>query len=93
MAVLLQTDDERDYERKIEIEDREWAADREEALRRHNLELAKAKLAVPQKHKTITRVALAFAKAPALVVLAIMTPLLVLRGREVPEQLFEFMSL
>ncbi len=97
MAVLEQTLEQRELDREEEIEDREWAASREdsreEGRRQHELQLAKVKAAIPQRHKTIVRIGLAVAKAPALVVLALTIPLLVLLKREIPESLSNFMNL
>jgi hypothetical protein len=93
MPIIEQTTEQRELERVEEIEDREWAADREEARQRHQLELAKTKLAVPQRHKTIARIGIALAKSPALLILAIMLPVLILCGKEVPQPLADFLIL
>jgi hypothetical protein len=93
MPIIEQDQQQHVIEREEEIEDREWVADREEARRVHELNLAKIKSAVPQRHKTITRVGLGVVKIPALMILSFMLPLLVLAHKDIPEVLSEFLSL
>jgi len=97
MPIIEKSAEQHEIERREELEDLAWAAEREDsreqAKRRHELELARLKAAIPQRHKTITRVGLAIAKLPALIVLALMLPLLVLAGKDLPTPLTSFMEL
>lgn len=97
MPVIELTKEQHEIEREEELQDRDWAAaveaKREEAKRQHELSIVRIKSAVPQRHKTITRIGVAFAKIPAMIVLAFMLPLLVLSGKEIPRSLTDFLEL
>lgn len=93
MPIIEFSAEQFELEHQAEIEEREWTADREEARRQHELNLAKIKATVPQRHKTIVRIGLALAKGPALVILAITLPILILRGKDIPPALADFMNL
>lgn len=90
MPVIELTQEQHELERAEEIEDRDWAASREEARRQHELNLARIKATIPQRHKTITRIGIACVKLPALVVLSLTLPLLVIAGKSIPKPLEDF---
>lgn len=58
-----------------------------------DLEIAKLKVKTSEKRKMRERVLLGVVKAPALVIFAILVPIIVLAKREVPEQILNFLSL
>lgn len=91
MPLYEQSPEERELERQEELEDRDWAAEREDVRRQHELTLARAKAAIPQRHKTIVRIGVAIAKLPALAILAAMLPILTLTGKELPKPLCDFL--
>jgi hypothetical protein len=89
----LSTPEQRELDRYEEIEARDHAARVEQGRQQHELNLAKLKYQTQPRHKAVARVAVAFAKAPALLILAFTLPLLVLCGRGVPKELADFMQL
>jgi hypothetical protein len=93
MAIIERTEEQREIERLEEIEASQFTAVMEKGRQAHELNIAKLKYAVQPRHKAVARVAVAFAKAPALFMLALTLPLLVLRGREIPKALSDFLSL
>lgn len=93
MAIRRKTEEEIEQERREEWELIEYSSAQEAAKRDHELRIAQLKYRTQPRHKAIARVFIAFAKGPALCVLAVTLPILILRGREVPKPLYDFLSL
>lgn len=93
MAIYKKTEEELEMQRREEWEILEYQAAQDAAKRQHDLQVAQLRYRTQPRHKAVAKVCIAFAKAPALCVLAITIPVLILRDREVPKYLQDFLSL
>lgn len=78
---------------KREVEERIFQADQARARREQEYKLAKLELGVSTRHKAFVQIAIALVKAPALMVLCILLPVLVLNDKDLPPALVDFLSL
>lgn len=87
------SEDSRKVELAVELEEQ---ASRERVQMRklaNEVEITRIKVKTVEKRKMWERVLLGFCKLPALIILSIGVPVLLLCKREIPEQILNFMSL
>ncbi len=72
--------------------DREAIANAADAKHKHEFALAKLKYATQPRHKAVLRIVLAIIKLPALIVLALLLPFVVMAGRSIPQPLSTFLD-
>lgn len=93
MAIRRKTEEELELERREEWELIEYSSAQEAAKRDHELRIAQLKYRTQPRHKAVARVFVAFAKAMALPVTVVCITILVLKDREVPKSLIDFLTL
>lgn len=104
MPLIEKSQEQIEFEREVELAEQSRYDDVRAEERAHELklvgerhkrdiEIARLKHAVQPRQAVVGRVLIAIVKAPALVLLAATLPFLVWRGRGVPQELLDFLTL
>lgn len=93
MPIIQRSELEVALEHQAEIEEREIALAAETRRNEHAYRVAKLKHQTQPRYKSIERAVVTITKAPALAVALICITVLVLRGKEVPESLNNFIAI
>lgn len=92
MAEIRKTQYELEVERAEQLQEIALAQEAEERKRGHELKLAKLKYSVNPRYKTIERGLVVMVKLIAIPIALICITVVVSRGKEVPQQLLDFLT-
>lgn len=92
MPEIRKSQYELEVERAQELQDIALAKEAEERKREHEYKIAKLKYSVNPRYKSIDRVVTALVKLIAMPIALICVTVLSAKGREVPQQLLDFLT-
>lgn len=92
MPEIVKSQFELEVERAEQLQEIALAKEAEERKREHEFKIARLKYSVNPRYKTFERGVVVLVKLPALPIALVCITVLVSKGREVPQQLLDFLT-